>query len=72
MAGGRGRAGAARAGQTLGYWLYLAHFGLGVLLWGLIFGWWDGLFMLAFRMIKTGVAPLTFRRSLADAGRRGG
>lgn len=38
------------SGHTLGYWLYLAHFGLGVLLWGLIFGWWDGLFMLAFRL----------------------
>ncbi len=35
--------------ETLGYWLYLAFFGLGVLLWGLLFGWWDGFFMLVFR-----------------------
>lgn len=38
-----------KSGTTLGGWLYLAFFGLGVLLWGLLFGWWDGLFMLAFR-----------------------
>jgi hypothetical protein len=37
------------SGKTLGYWLELAFFGLGVLLWGLLFGWWDGFFMLAFR-----------------------
>ena len=37
------------SGESLGHWLYLAHFGLGVLLWGLLFGWWDGFFMLAFR-----------------------
>ncbi|WP_153034773.1 hypothetical protein [Amycolatopsis sp. YIM 10] len=37
------------SGETLSYWLYLAFFGLGVLLWGLLFGWWDGFFMLAFR-----------------------
>ncbi|MBB4938973.1 hypothetical protein FHR32_003278 [Streptosporangium album] len=37
------------SGETLGYWLSLAFFGLGVLLWGLLFGWWDGFFMLAFR-----------------------
>ncbi|MEO3874039.1 hypothetical protein ABGB18_34970 [Nonomuraea sp. B12E4] len=36
-------------GATLGYWLCLAWFGLGILLWGLLFGWWDGLFMLGFR-----------------------
>ena len=35
--------------RTLVYWIYLGFFGLGVLLWGLFFGWWDGLFMLAFR-----------------------
>lgn len=34
---------------TLSAWFYLAFFGLGVLLWGLLFGWWDGFFMLAFR-----------------------
>jgi hypothetical protein len=37
------------AGESLGYWLYLAFFGLGVLLWGLLFGWWDGFFLLGFR-----------------------
>ena len=37
------------SGAALSSWLYLAFFGLGVLLWGLLFGWWDGVFMLAFR-----------------------
>lgn len=37
------------SGETLGNWLYMAHFGLGVVLWGLLFGWWDGFFMLAVR-----------------------
>jgi hypothetical protein len=37
------------SGKTLGYWLYLAFFGLGVLLWGLLFGWWDGFFRLFYR-----------------------
>ncbi|WP_214403162.1 hypothetical protein [Pseudonocardia lacus] len=37
------------SGTALRYWLYLAHLGLGILLWGLLFGWWDGLFMLGFR-----------------------
>jgi len=37
------------SGSALGHWLYLAFFSLGVLLWGLLFGWWDGIFMLAFR-----------------------
>ncbi|MGW4797701.1 hypothetical protein ACWEPC_35300 [Nonomuraea sp. NPDC004297] len=35
--------------RSLRYWLLLAFLGLGVTLWGLLFGWWDGLFMLAFR-----------------------
>lgn len=35
--------------RTLVCWIYLGFFGIGVLLWGLFFGWWDGLFMLAFR-----------------------
>jgi hypothetical protein len=39
-----------KSGAALSAWLYLAFFGLGVLLWGLLFGWWDGFFMLAFRM----------------------
>ncbi|MEV0936924.1 hypothetical protein ACIBMX_41610 [Streptomyces phaeochromogenes] len=38
-----------KSGAVLNAWLYLAFFGLGVLLWGVLFGWWDGLFMLAFR-----------------------
>lgn len=38
-----------RAGQALTLWLYLAWLGLGVLLWALFAGWWDGLFMLTFR-----------------------
>lgn len=39
------------SGRSFGYWLYLAHFGLGLLLWGLFFGWWDGPFMMAFRLL---------------------
>lgn len=39
-----------KSGAILNGWLYLAVFGLGVLLWGLLFGWWDGFFMLAFRL----------------------
>ncbi|MFC4587575.1 hypothetical protein [Sphaerisporangium corydalis] len=49
------------SGTTLGHWLYLAFFGLGMLLWGLLFGWWDGLFMLAFRTFAwmfMGVMPV--------------
>ena len=38
-----------QAGSTLRWWLLLASLGVGVLLWGLLFGWWDGVFMLAFR-----------------------
>jgi hypothetical protein len=37
------------SGTSLGRWLHLAFLGLGVLLWGLLFGWWDGFFMLTFR-----------------------
>jgi hypothetical protein len=37
------------SGEALGYWLCLAWFGLGVVLWALLAGWFDGLFMLAFR-----------------------
>ena len=37
------------SGTSLGRWLHLAFLGLGVLLWGLLFGWWDGFFMLVFR-----------------------
>ncbi|GAA4262845.1 hypothetical protein [Dactylosporangium darangshiense] len=38
-----------RAGQMLWLWLILAWFGLGVTLWGLLFGWWDGFFFLGYR-----------------------
>jgi hypothetical protein len=38
-----------RAGKTLLFWLLVAFLGLGFVLWGLIFGEWDGCFMLAFR-----------------------
>ncbi|GGM75436.1 hypothetical protein GCM10011609_09210 [Lentzea pudingi] len=38
------------SGSSLRWWSYLAHLGVGVLLWGLLFGWWDGFFMLAFRL----------------------
>jgi len=37
------------SGEALGHWLHLAWLGLGVLLWALLFGWWDGFFMLGFR-----------------------
>ena len=37
------------SGESLGGWLYVTWFGLGVLLWGLVIGRWDGLFMLVFR-----------------------
>ncbi|MDX3660001.1 hypothetical protein PV646_22095 [Streptomyces sp. ID05-26A] len=40
------------SGSSLRWWSYLAHLGVGVLLWGLLFGWWDGLFMLAFRLFS--------------------
>lgn len=50
-----------RVAETLRYWLYLAHFSIGVLLWGLLFGWWDGLFGLMFRAFAwmfMGVVPV--------------
>lgn len=37
------------AAEQLIYCFLLAYFGLGVLLWGLFFGWWDGFFHLGFR-----------------------
>ncbi|MEU9832010.1 hypothetical protein AB0D67_10780 [Streptosporangium sp. NPDC048047] len=40
---------APEASGTLGNWLILAFLGLGILLWGLLFGWWDGFFMLFWR-----------------------
>ncbi|WP_103961618.1 hypothetical protein [Nonomuraea solani] len=37
------------ASTALGVWLGVAFFGLGLLLWGLLFGWWDGFFFLVYR-----------------------
>ncbi|MEJ3750972.1 hypothetical protein WEI85_48095 [Actinomycetes bacterium KLBMP 9797] len=39
------------SGTVLTWSLYAAWLGLGVLLWALFLGWWDGLFWLAFRTI---------------------
>ncbi|MEU8139706.1 hypothetical protein [Streptodolium elevatio] len=50
-----------KAADSLGFWFHLAYFGLGVLLWGLLFGWWDGFFMLCFRTIAwmfTSIVPV--------------
>lgn len=50
-----------RSGSTLGYWLFAAFLGLGILLWGLLFGWWDGWFILAYRTFVwmfMGIAPV--------------
>lgn len=55
----------APAGQ-LGYWTYVAHLGLGIALWGLLFGWWDGFFGLAYRTFLwmfIGVTPLSIMTS---------
>lgn len=35
--------------RSLAGWLHLAWFGLGVAVWGWALGWWDGLFMFAWR-----------------------
>ena len=43
---------------VLWLWLLLAHLGIGVALWGLFFGWWDGLFMLCFRSFAWAFAGL--------------
>ncbi|MFL1382401.1 hypothetical protein [Nocardiopsis protaetiae] len=51
-----------KSGATLMAWLYLAFLGLGVLLWGLLFGWWDGFFMLFFRTFAwmfMGILPVS-------------
>lgn len=64
-----------KSGETLGCWLYLAFFGLGVLLWGLLFGWWDGLFMLAFRTFAwmfIGVVPVGMTTDALAYGLRPG
>ncbi|WP_433326050.1 hypothetical protein [Spirillospora sp. CA-294931] len=50
-----------KASGALAFWLYLAHAGLGLLLWGLLFGWWDGFFSLTFRVFAwafLGVVPV--------------
>jgi hypothetical protein len=49
------------SGEALGGWLLLAFFGLGVLLWGLLFGWWDGFFALGgrtFCWMFMGIVPV--------------
>ncbi|WP_143173371.1 hypothetical protein [Nocardiopsis flavescens] len=49
------------SGAMLAAWSYLAFLGLGVMLWGLVFGWWDGFFMLSFRVFAwmfLGVLPV--------------
>ncbi|MBY8856189.1 hypothetical protein K7711_06855 [Nocardia sp. CA2R105] len=38
-----------KSGEALGYRFGLAFLGLGMLLWGLLFGWWDGILLLFFR-----------------------
>jgi hypothetical protein len=41
--------------------LYLAYLGLGILLWGLLFGWWDGFFFLGYRTfcwMFMGITPI--------------
>lgn len=51
-----------KSGAALMAWLYLAFLGLGVLLWGLLFGWWDGFFMLCFRTFAwmfMGILPVS-------------
>lgn len=54
----------------LAFWFHLGYFGLGVLLWGMLFGWWDGLFMLCFRTLGwmfAGAVPIRITtKALAD------
>lgn len=45
----------------MGFYMFAAHLGLGILLWGLLFGWWDGFGSLALRVIAwwtIGVLPI--------------
>ena len=52
-----------RAGRALSLRLCVAWFGLGVVLWWLLFGFFDGLFMLAFRTMAwmfIGLLPISF------------
>ncbi|WP_242907287.1 hypothetical protein [Actinomadura terrae] len=59
------------SGRTLAAWMFLALFGLGVLLWGLLFGWWDGFFMLAFRAfcwMFMGILPIAFGAGISAFG----
>ncbi|HSA52669.1 MAG TPA: hypothetical protein VLH10_21500 [Yinghuangia sp.] len=47
--------------ESLAFWFRLAYFGIGVLLWAVVFGWWGGFFMLCFRTIAwmfTGIVPV--------------
>lgn len=59
------------SGRALGLWLHVAWLGLGVLLWGLFFGWWDGVFMLAFRTFSwmfMSVVPVSITTSALAYG----
>lgn len=49
------------ATNALTFWFFVGYFGLGLLLWGLLLGWWDGFFMLVFRTLSwmfTGIVPV--------------
>jgi hypothetical protein len=49
-------------GYALFTWLFLAHLGLGLLLWELLFDWRDGTFCLVFRAVAwvlAGITPLS-------------
>ncbi|WP_436770595.1 hypothetical protein [Yinghuangia sp. YIM S09857] len=62
------------AAGTLALWLYAAYFGLGVFLWGLLFGWWDGFFMLFFRTLSwmfAGIFPVMITTSALAYGLNG-
>jgi hypothetical protein len=40
-----------KAGEKLRSWLLVAFLGLGFVLWGQLFGWWDGFFMFTLRTL---------------------
>ncbi len=57
-----------KSGGMFGAWLFVAFCGLGVALWGLLFGWWDGLFWLCFRLfwwMLLSITPLSLVHFLA-------
>ena len=64
-----------KTGATLMAWSYLAFLGLGVLLWGLFLGWWDGFFMLTFRTLawmSMGFFPVSMTTDALAYGLVGG